>query len=339
MINATVKMEMCNKIISSASDDVIDLWRTDEEKEIDKHARFNFANNEYGPDSLYAALSPGECHVIERQEKIDTCRNQVRMSVRLAGNRPKQAPPSYAYCWVFRESTIQHFDPPPPVAPTSAPNPAPTVPSPTVPAPTVSVPTVSVPTVSVPTAPISISSITNTPSLAPSYGTTPSPTPKGKGGKGYPTNPNPTPSLTTPSPTIKGKGGKGLIESLTTPSPTIKGKGGKGLIDSLTTPSPTIKGKGGKGLIDSLTTPSPAPKGKGGKGLTKSPKAPPTKAPKVTKAPKEGGKAEKGTTDPKSTTLVASQAEFAEKNSSGYRHTMIVSTVVLSMLGGWLFLW
>lgn len=134
-IDATITMEMCNNIDSSASDDVINLFRSDVTKAEDDHARFKFSNMEYGPESLYADLSPGECRVIERQEQINTCKTQFPMSVRLAGNRPKQSLPSYVYCWIFRKSTIELFDPPPVEGPASpAPNPPP-APSPTVPAP------------------------------------------------------------------------------------------------------------------------------------------------------------------------------------------------------------
>jgi hypothetical protein len=143
-------MEMCNNIDSSASDDVINLFRSDVAKADDDHARFKFSNIEYGPESLYADLSPGECRVIERQEQIDTCKTQFPMSVRLAGNRPQQSLPSYVYCWIFRRSTIELFDPPPVESPANpAPNPPP-APVPTVPAP---VPTVPAPVPTVPAQP------------------------------------------------------------------------------------------------------------------------------------------------------------------------------------------
>jgi hypothetical protein len=149
---------------------------------------------------------------------------------------------------------------------------------------------------------------------------------------------NPVPTLgvfpPSPAPVNSGPSINGVIPPSSAPvqtTPTVESAKGKGAVATPSLAPATT--------YDSLATPSPTPKGKGGKGLTKSPKAPPTKAPKVTKAPKEGNKAEKGTTDPKSTTLVTSQSAFAENNSSGYRHTTVVSTIVLTMLGGWLFLW
>ena len=131
-------MEMCNNIDSSASDEVIALFRNGDP---DNDARFKFSNSEYGPESLYVDLAPGECRTIERSEQIDTCKSAYPMSVKLTGNRPGQKPASYVYCWLYRRSTIQIFDPPPPVGPSSpAPNPPP-VPTVTPPVPTVTPPT------------------------------------------------------------------------------------------------------------------------------------------------------------------------------------------------------